>query len=177
MKRPSMFVGMATVALSITAAGSASAYCVYNDSDHEIGVLSLPITTSSFKENIPAHESRCCHWSNNDCVTVPGHFAETSFALFSGRINTGLVTANAVIWGINQLIAGMIPVVGSLTSAGVGQVKGLILAAIGKSPDIGIVGTYNGGVITYDGSEALGCWEGTCQGQDINYDGSRGIIR
>ncbi len=40
---------------------------------------------------------------------------------------------------------------------------------------LGIVTTYNGGDVWYDGSrEPVGCWLGPCQGHDINGDGSRG---
>ncbi|NES87265.1 MAG: hypothetical protein F6K10_41410, partial [Moorea sp. SIO2B7] len=46
-----------------------------------------------------------------------------------------------------------------------------------KERGLGVVQTYNGGIIGYNGREPLGCWAGPCRGQDINRNGTRGPFR
>jgi hypothetical protein len=125
---------------------------------------------------IKPNDKACCNWKETSCTTgLDGRYGKTSFAMTKGSVNMAAVTAGAVMQSINRVLLKFIPEVGSGMAAGYDEVnKELDRLAINGG--LGIVTTYNGGIVWYDGSrEPLGCWKGPCKGHDINGDGSRGF--
>lgn len=151
------------------------AYCVYNDSNETISALQLPISPRSFKVVIPPKDKACCNWKETSCTKdADGRYGKTPFVILKGSVDIGLITVVAVFDRINRVALPFIPVVGSGMTAGYNEVM-QELDRLSISGGLGIVNTYNGGIVWYDGSrEPLGCWQGPCQGHDINGDGSTG---
>lgn len=178
----SLGIGAATFTLVKTE--PALAYCVYNDSDKPITALQLPVDGDSFKQVIDPGSSKCCNWSDDDCTAEQdGRYGKTAFVLYKGALDTDAITASEILEEVNKIAiqifdaaAGIvnIPPVGSIA---VNKIYDE-LDSSGYAPQeqkLGIVPTYNGGVIVYDGSgDPVGCWTGSCQGQDVNGDGTTG---
>lgn len=165
-----------------------SAYCVYNKSNTTITVFQLPLSERSFKSVIPPNENRCCNWKDTTCVASEGRYAKTPFLIYQGNVNkdnlriviNDAVTAGSYLKKINSDLEPLIQNI--LSTSGIPPITSDIAEKIYSSLDkfvsknqaLGVVQTYNGGDIFYNGSVPLGCWMGPCKDQDINQDGTRG---
>lgn len=168
-----------------------SAYCVYNKSNTTITVLQLPLSERSFKSVIPPNGNKCCNWSDTTCVASEGRYEKTPFLIYKGNVNkdnlriviNNTVTARYYLKQINSDLEPLIKNI--LLTSGIPPITSDIAEKIYSSLDkfvsknlaLGVVQTYNGGDIFYNGSVPLGCWEGPCKAQDINKDGTRGPLR
>ncbi|MBD2309530.1 hypothetical protein H6G17_29245 [Chroococcidiopsis sp. FACHB-1243] len=164
----------------------ASAYCANNNSKEAITVLQLPISAESFKAVIKPGESKCCAWDNKECTgEEKERYGQTSFLVYKGEANIdalsvaqfvkelSLEVANAIDpERSGKLVKGAVAAINKLEQI---NVLGKALGYPSKDNLIGALETYNGGMITYDGNQVLGCWSGSqCKEQNVNGDGTEG---
>lgn len=170
-----MLVECLTVGVFISAPKAAFAYCVFNESDHDITALQLDIKPDSFKKVVKPHSRECCNWKDTSCTkNKDGREGKTSFALYNGSHNTSAITAQSVLRKIASITVSIVPVIGGAAKDATTEIFDALDTYITKNAQLGVVTTYNGGIIWYDGKEAVGCWQGPCKGNDINADGSKG---
>lgn len=170
-----ILLGLFPVSFVLSPLKPAAAYCIYNDSDQDITALQLPIDADSFKQVIGPKQNKCCNWQDTSCTAEPhGQFDKTSFALYRGSTDVNAITASEVLQNIVGILGPAVPVIGPAVQGVTDQIFGALDTYITKDSGIGIIATYNGGVITYNGTNAFGCWTGTCIGNDVNVDGSVG---
>ncbi|MBC6430376.1 hypothetical protein FM036_05825 [Nostoc sp. HG1] len=175
-----ILLGIFPVGFVLSPLKPAAAYCVYNDSDQDITALQLPVKPDSFKKVIGPKKNECCNYQETSCLTTPTEGAEgiTQFALYNGNFNTSAITAQTVFEKIFTILAGSIPVIGGSAQPAADEIFKALNEYIPESAKIKVVTTYNGGVLVYKGgADAFGCWTGSCMGQDVNGDGSTGIIK
>ena len=172
---------------------TAAAYCVYNNSSITITAVQLPLSERSFKAVIPPNNKSCCPWEEPTCTMAEEvrEDAKTLFLIYEGNLDShirrlviqDLVTVRRVFRTINSdldpLIQNMLsaPGIPTIASHIAEQIYSLLDRYIPQEEALGVVQTYNGGIIDYNGSVLLGCWVGPCRGQDINGDGTRGPLR
>ncbi|NES86750.1 MAG: hypothetical protein F6K10_38395, partial [Moorea sp. SIO2B7] len=159
-----------------------SAYCVYNFSKTTtITAVQLPLSESSFKAVIQPNNSACCPWYEPTCVAggKKDKYAKTPFIIYKGNIDKYIrpiiiqntVTARRVLRKINSDLNPLIQEI--LSTPGISpiqdniaeQIYSLLGKYVPKERGLGVVQTYNGGIIGYNGREPLGCWAGPCRGQ------------
>lgn len=172
-----ILLGLFPVGFVLSPLKPAEAYCIYNDSDQDITALQLPIDADSFKQVIGPKQNKCCNWQDTSCTDPTkgqGQFDKTSFVLYRGSTDVSAITAAEVLENIVGVIAPVIPVVGPAVQGITDQIFGSLETYFTKDSGIGVIGTYNGGIISYNGTDAFGCWSGPCIGNDVNADGSKG---
>ncbi|GEM_PF-6736438 len=203
MKKLLLTISTLTITFTSTIIGEilmpkkVSAYCVYNRSNTTITAVQLPLSEGSFKAVIqPGNKSPdgCCPWDEPTCV-AGGKLdkeAKTPFLIYKGDIDEYIrslrvndaVTGRRLIKKINSDLEPSIQNI--LSTPGIPTIKSEIAENIysllgkyniPKEQALGVVQTYNGGIVFYNGSVPLGCWIGPCKGQDINRNGTRGILR
>ncbi|NEO78698.1 hypothetical protein [Moorena sp. SIO4G3] len=171
-----------------------SAYCVYNYSKTTtITAVQLPLIDRSFKEVIQPNNHACCPWYEPTCVAEgkKDKYAKTPFIIYEGNIDEDIrnlliqdiFTARRVLRKINSDLDPLIqqifytqdipPIQDNIAE----QIYSLLDKYVPKERGLGVVQTYNGGIIHYNGPVPLGCWAGPCRGQDINRNGTRGPFR
>ncbi|MEH1890728.1 MAG: hypothetical protein V7K92_15175 [Nostoc sp.] len=171
-----ILLGLFPVAFVLSPLKPAAAYCIFNDSDKDITAFQLPIDADSFKQVIGPKQNKCCNWQDTSCTSEPhGRFDKTSFVLFKGSTDVSAITASKVLEGIAGALGQVIPVVGPAVKELTDQIFASLDTYFTKDSGIGVIGTYNGGVIVYNGTDAFGCWTGSCIGNDVNGDGSTGV--
>ena len=182
----SMMVG------EIFSSKKAFAYCVYNYSNTTITAVQLPLSEDSFKAVIQPDDKKCCPWDEPTCVAEEGRYAKTPFIIYQGNIDSDIrpliiqdtVTARRVL---RKIDSELIPLIQNILSTpGIPTIKSNIAEQIysplnkyvSRKKALGVVQTYNGGVVNYNGGdELLGCWIGRCKDQDINVDDTTGVSR
>lgn len=179
---PILTLGIVTAGSCLLKPEPASAYCVYNESDKTITALQLPVDPDSFKQVIDPGAKKCCNWQNDDCTADPGgRYGKTPFVLYEGALDTDAITASEILEDINKTAFQIIDAVAGtfgippVTSLAVNKIYDQLGSYASRDQGLGVVRTYNGGVVWYDGGEPVGCWVGPCQGQDKNYDGTTGV--
>lgn len=181
---PVLTLGIVTAGSCLFKIQPASAYCVYNESDTPITALQLPVDADSFKQVVNPGSKKCCNWRDDSCTADQGgRYGRTPFVVYEGALDTDAITASEILEDINKTAFQIVDAVVGV--ANIPPVGSLLVDKIydeldssGYAPEeqkLGVVPTYNGGIVWYDGGEPVGCWVGPCQGQDVNGDGSTGI--
>lgn len=158
----------------------AAAYCVYNYSDRAMTVLQLPVKTNSFKEIITPGNKKCCPWDEDSCVGSEGQDGKTMFLTFKGEIPDSIIYAldgTAAFIESIQYTSNIVnnPYLYTAREGANAIEKLLATKNVAVDKFLGRVETYNGGVVIFLEGKPVGCWQGTCQGQWINGDGTEGI--
>ncbi|MEH1838558.1 MAG: hypothetical protein V7L20_07270 [Nostoc sp.] len=170
-----ILLGLFPVGFVLSPLKPAAAYCIYNDSDHDITALQWPIDADSFKQVVGPKQNKCCNWQDTSCTADPhGQFDKTAFVLYNKSIDVSALTAAKILENIVGILGPAIPYVGPAVKEATDQIFDSLDTYVSKDSGIGVIATYNGGVITYNGTDAFGCWTGTCLGNDVNADGSMG---
>ena len=171
-----ILLGLFPVGFVLSPLKPAAAYCIYNDSDHDITALQLPIDADSFKQVVGPKDNKCCNWEDTSCTADPhGRFDKTYFALYNQSTDVDAITAAEILEKVDGVLAQLIPGVGSAVKEVQDQIFDALDTYITKDAGIGVVESYNGGVIVYNGTDAFYCWTGSCTGNDVNGDGSMGV--
>ncbi|WP_375498151.1 hypothetical protein [uncultured Nostoc sp.] len=173
-----ILLGLFPVGFVLSPLKPAAAYCVYNDSDQDITALQLPVKPDSFKKVIGPKNKECCNFSETSCLTTATDGPEglTKFAVYKGNFNTSAITAQTIFEKIATILAGSIPIIGASAQPAADEIFKALDEYIPESAKINTVVTYNGGVVVYKGGvDLFGCWTGSCIGQDVNGDGTKGV--